>query len=139
MRNDNYLTSLIIIVPSMASFRSFKLLRSIEITFCILSISCLRNMFIELRCPIFIKRAFTLRKKAYKKRIFSLFFFFYHLLLLFQWLLLSLFFFFLWIYLYQMDSKISFAGNKLAIKFPICWASKTTVQLKWFLFPTDCT
>lgn len=55
-------TSLMMIVPSIASFRSFRLFRRSEITLCILSISCLRNMFIELRCPIFTKRAFTYNK-----------------------------------------------------------------------------
>lgn len=62
-------TSLMMIVPSIASFRSLRLLRRIEMTFCILSISCLRNMFIEFRWPIFIKRAFTWNKVALFKML----------------------------------------------------------------------
>ena len=49
----------IMIVPSMASLRSFRVTLTAEITLCILSISCLRKMFIGCRAPIFWSRART--------------------------------------------------------------------------------
>lgn len=52
-------TSLIIIVPSIASFKSVRVCRTKVITRCIRSISCLKKMFMEARAPIFCSRALT--------------------------------------------------------------------------------
>ncbi|KAK2185971.1 hypothetical protein NP493_215g00027 [Ridgeia piscesae] len=46
-------------VPSMASLRSFKVVRTVEMTLCMRSISCCRKMFIGARLPIFASFAFT--------------------------------------------------------------------------------
>lgn len=57
--NSRKLTSFIIIVPSIPSSKSFKVFLTNDITLCILSISCLKNMFIEFRGSIF----FNLKNK----------------------------------------------------------------------------
>ena len=53
------LTSLIMIVPSMANLRSCRVERTTDITLCIRSISCLKNMFIGARAPIAFSLART--------------------------------------------------------------------------------
>ena len=52
-------TSLIIMVPSIASFKSVRVCRTKVITRCIRSISCLKKMFMEASAPIFCSRALT--------------------------------------------------------------------------------
>ena len=49
-------------VPSMASFKSLRVLRTVDITFCILSTSCLRKMFSGFRWSIFRRRSLTWSK-----------------------------------------------------------------------------
>ena len=49
----SFVTSLIIMVPSMASLRSVNVCRTKLITRCMRSISCLRKMFMDARAPIF--------------------------------------------------------------------------------------
>ena len=68
------LTSLIMMVPSMASFRSVSVCRTAVITLCIRSISCLKKIFMGDSAPIFCSLAFTWNeKKRKKKREFSTF------------------------------------------------------------------
>ena len=68
------LTSLIMMVPSMASFRSVSVCRTAVITLCIRSISCLKKIFMGDSAPIFCSLAFTWNeKKRKKKRDFSTF------------------------------------------------------------------
>ena len=50
-------TSLMMMVPSIASWRSCRVLRTSEITFCMRSISCLKNIFIDDNAPIFCSLA----------------------------------------------------------------------------------
>ena len=64
------LTSLIMMVPSMASFRSVSVCRTAVITLCIRSISCLKKIFMGDSAPIFCNLAFTWNEK--KMRIFNL-------------------------------------------------------------------
>lgn len=51
--------SLMMMVPSMASLSSVRVLRTRARTFCILSISCLRKMFIGWKGPIFSSLSLT--------------------------------------------------------------------------------
>lgn len=53
--------SLMIMVPSTASFSSVRVLRTRLRTLCILSISCLRKMFMGWNGPIFCSLSFTFR------------------------------------------------------------------------------
>ena len=52
-------TSLMMMVPSMASCRSCRVFLTIVITLCMRSISCLRKIFIGAMAPIFCSLAFT--------------------------------------------------------------------------------
>ena len=69
-QNRRKLTSLIMMVPSMASFRSVSVCRTAVITLCIRSISCLKKIFMGDSAPIFCNLAFTWNEK--KMRIFNL-------------------------------------------------------------------
>lgn len=53
--------SLMMMVPSIASFSSVRVLRARVSTLCILSISCLRKMFIGWNGPIFCSLSLTCR------------------------------------------------------------------------------
>lgn len=65
------LTSLIMIVPSMAKFRSVKLVRTTLMILCIRSTSWRRNMFIGFRAPIFNSLALTLNPQKLQNLDFS--------------------------------------------------------------------
>lgn len=52
-------TSDIIMVPSIASLRSVKVIRTVEMTRCILSISCFRKIFRGCRLPYFFSLSLT--------------------------------------------------------------------------------
>lgn len=71
-QNRRKLTSLIMMVPSMASFRSVSVCRTAVITLCIRSISCLKKIFMGDSAPIFCNLAFTWNKKIKIMRIFNL-------------------------------------------------------------------
>lgn len=47
------------IVPSIASFKSFKFVKTVLMTFCIRSTSCLRKMFIGSKAPILARLSLT--------------------------------------------------------------------------------
>ena len=66
-QNRRKLTSLIMMVPSMASFRSVSVCRTAVITLCIRSISCLKKIFMGDSAPIFCSLAFTWNEKKKKK------------------------------------------------------------------------
>ena len=61
------LTSLMMMVPSMASFRSVSVCRTAVITLCIRSISCLKKIFMGDSAPIFCNLALTWNEKKNKK------------------------------------------------------------------------
>lgn len=56
--------SFIMIVPSMASFKSVNVVRTVEMTRCIRSISCFKKMFIGAYAPIFCIRPRTWTQKS---------------------------------------------------------------------------
>ena len=65
---DLQLTSLIIIVPSIANLRSVNVVLTTPITLCILSISCFRNMFSGWRCPYFFNLSFTFKQNSNRNK-----------------------------------------------------------------------
>ena len=67
-QNRRKLTSLIMMVPSMASFRSVSVWRTAVITLCIRSISCLKKIFMGDSAPIFCNLAFTWNEKNKKQK-----------------------------------------------------------------------
>lgn len=71
--NASRKVSFMIIVPSMASFKSVNVFLTVDITRCILSISCFKKMFIGAYAPIFWIRARTcIEERALLHHIFSI-------------------------------------------------------------------